>query len=115
MPYSEVTKRSHVEINLASVAGVEDLNMPPSSSSVSTPGSSTRARSYDVDEEDMSRMDHSFRLAFKDGGKIDFFADDASSKQQWLDALRHVAGTDAKKGAPEWAVAVRRLPLPGKA
>ncbi|GAA5986661.1 hypothetical protein JCM5350_001443 [Sporobolomyces pararoseus] len=108
VPYSEVTKRSHVEINLSSVASIEDLNTP----SVSTPGS--RSQSFDVDD-DISRMDNSFRLAFKDGGKIDFFADNAELKVKWLEALRQVAGTDAKKGAPEWAVAVRKLPLPGKA
>lgn len=66
-------------------------------------------------DDDINRMDNSFRLAFKDGGKIDFFADIAELKVKWLEALRQVAGTDAKKGAPEWAVAVRKLPLPGKA
>lgn len=60
-------------------------------------------------------MDNSFRLAFKDGGRIDFFADSVESKAKWLEVLRQIAGTDAKKGAPEWAVAVRKLPLPGKA
>jgi hypothetical protein len=108
VPYSEVTKRSHVEINLSSVATIDDLNTP----SVSTPGS--RATSYDADEG-IGRMDNSFRLAFKDGGKIDFFADSAESKAKWLEVLRQIAGTDAKKGAPDWAVAVRKLPIPGKA
>ncbi|GAA5908385.1 uncharacterized protein JCM6883_004375 [Sporobolomyces salmoneus] len=107
VPYSEVTKRSHVEINLSSVATIEDLNAP----SVSTPRS--RTNSDDMDE-DIGRMDNSFRLEFKDGGKIDFFADNGDAKTKWLEVLRQVAGTDAKKGAPEWAVAVRKLPPPNK-
>lgn len=110
MPYSEVTKRSHVEINLSSVAAVEDLNAP--ATAVSTPGS--RSNAYDSEEDDVGRMDHSFRLVFKDGGRIDFFADDAAAKQKWCEVLRDVAGVGAKKGAPEWAVAARKLPLPGK-
>ncbi|GAA5923184.1 uncharacterized protein JCM15063_003564 [Sporobolomyces koalae] len=108
VPYSEVTKRSHVEINLASVAAIEDLN----AHTPSTPGS-RMTTSYDEDE-DVGRMDNSFRLAFKDGGRIDFFADSVDAKKLWLDVLRQVAGTDAKKCAPEWAVAVRKLTAPAK-
>jgi len=59
-------------------------------------------------------MDHSFRFWFKDGAHIDFFADNADSKTKWLEVLQQVVGTDAKKGAPEWAVAARKLPTPNK-
>ncbi|GAA5861488.1 hypothetical protein JCM1840_005387 [Sporobolomyces johnsonii] len=105
VPYSEVTKRSHVEINLAHVTSLEDLNVP----TTATPGSC--ASVYDPDE-DISRMDNSFRLQFKDGNRIDFFADDAESKEKWLDVLRQIVGTEAKEGAPEWAIVVRKLPIP---
>ncbi|GAA6061693.1 hypothetical protein JCM10212_005985 [Sporobolomyces blumeae] len=108
VPYSEVTKRSHVEINLGSVTSLEDLNVP----AVST--SRSRTPSYDEDE-DVGRMDNSFRLHFKDGGHIDFFADTDAAKKEWIASLEPVVGTDAKKGPPEWAVAVRKLPVPSKA
>ncbi|GAA5959006.1 hypothetical protein JCM21900_000724 [Sporobolomyces salmonicolor] len=105
VPYSEVTKRSHVEINLAHVTSLEDLNVP----TTATPRS--HASVYDPDE-DISRMDNSFRLHFKGGNWIDFFADSAESKEKWLDVLRLIVGTEAKEGAPEWAIVVRKLPIP---
>ncbi|CEQ38958.1 SPOSA6832_00449 [Sporobolomyces salmonicolor] len=105
VPYSEVTKRSHVEINLAHVTSLEDLNVP----TTATPRS--HASVYDPDE-DISRMDNSFRLHFKGGNWIDFFADNAESKEKWLDVLRLIVGTEAKEGAPEWAIVVRKLPIP---
>ncbi|GAA5899981.1 hypothetical protein JCM6882_007017 [Rhodosporidiobolus microsporus] len=106
VPYSEVTKRSFVEINLALVDRIEDLNNP----SMPTPGS--RASKYDEDD-DVGRMDNSFRLVFKDGNRIDFFADSIEAKAQWLAVLNTVVGkADNKKTAPDWAVAARKLPLP---
>jgi len=101
VPYNEVTKRSHVEINLAQVVAVEDLNAPSS------------ARDDDDDDESVSRMDHSFRLAFEDGNRIDYFADSYAIKAKWLEVLAAVVGKDDdKKKAPDWAVAVRKLPPP---
>ncbi|GAA5986825.1 hypothetical protein JCM11641_007809 [Rhodosporidiobolus odoratus] len=106
VPYSEVTKRSHVEINLALVASVADLNTP----SMPTPGS--RASQYDEDEQ-IGRMDNSFRLIFKDGNQIDFFADSAEVKAKWMETLNKVVGkAENKKSPPDWAVAARKLPLP---
>ncbi|BGP36914.1 Bud site selection protein bud4 [Rhodotorula kratochvilovae] len=105
VPYSEVTKRSHVEINLAHVVAIEDLNAP----------SSSRASRYgdDDDDEALSRMDHSFRLTFRDGNRIDFYADSDAIKEKWLEVLADVVGKeDDKKTAPDWAIAVRKLPAP---
>ncbi|BGP12856.1 hypothetical protein JCM10213_005229 [Rhodosporidiobolus nylandii] len=109
VPYSEVTKRSHVEINLALVASIADLNTP----SMPTPGS--RASRFDEDE-DVGRMENSFRLVFKDGNSIDFFADDAEAKAKWIEVLNQVIGkAENKKTPPEWAVAARKLPPPKSA
>ncbi|GAA5890267.1 hypothetical protein JCM8208_002757 [Rhodotorula glutinis] len=106
VPYNEVTKRSHVEINLAQVVAVEDLNAPSSTSRAAV-------RDDDDDDDSMSRMDHSFRLAFEDGNRIDYFADSYAIKAKWLEVLAAVVGKDGdKKTAPDWAVAVRKLPPP---
>ncbi|GAA6001658.1 hypothetical protein JCM10207_002252 [Rhodosporidiobolus poonsookiae] len=106
VPYSEVTKRSHVEINLALVASIEDLNTP----TMPTPGSRSTIRDED---EDVGRMDNSFRLGFKDGARIDFFADTAVIKAQWIEILNKVVGkAENKKTPPEWAIAARKLPPP---
>ncbi|BGP21746.1 GTP binding protein [Rhodotorula toruloides] len=107
VPYSEVTKRSHVEINLALVSQLEDLNV----ATVHSPKS--RASRFEDEDEDLSRMDNSFRLIFKDGNRIDFYADSPESKAKWLSVLSIVVGKeDGKKAPPEWAVAVRKLPPP---
>lgn len=107
MPYSEVTKRSHVEINLALVSQVEDLNV----ATVQSPKS--RASRFEDEDEDLSRMDNSFRLIFKDGNRIDFYADSPEAKATWLRVLSAVVGKeDGKKAPPDWAVAVRKLPPP---
>lgn len=109
VPYSEVTKRSHVEINLALVTSIEDLNVQ----TMPTPGSNRSFQRTDEDDDVFARMDHSFRLVFKDGNKIDFFADTEESKTRWLEELNGVVGkAENKKTAPEWAVAVRKLPVP---
>ncbi|KPV78628.1 uncharacterized protein RHOBADRAFT_51073 [Rhodotorula graminis WP1] len=106
VPYNEVTKRSHVEINLAQVVAVEDLNAPSSTSRAA-------ARDDDDDDESVTRMDHSFRLVFEDGNRIDYFADSHAIKTKWLEVLAAVVGQDGdKKTAPDWAVAVRKLPPP---
>ncbi|GAA6000450.1 uncharacterized protein JCM10292_001521 [Rhodotorula paludigena] len=97
VPYSEVTKRSHVEINLSHVVSVDDLN----------------SQSAQNDEDALGRMDNSFRLVFQDGNEIDFFADTAEVKAKWLDVLANVVGKgESKTSPPEWAVAVRKLPAP---
>ncbi|BGP04868.1 Bud site selection protein bud4 [Rhodotorula toruloides] len=107
VPYSEVTKRSHVEINLALVSQVEDLNV----ATVQSPKS--RASRFEDEDEDLSRMDNSFRLIFKDGNRIDFYADSPEAKATWLRVLSAVVGKeDGKKAPPDWAVAVRKLPPP---
>ncbi|GAA6051276.1 hypothetical protein JCM3770_006791 [Rhodotorula araucariae] len=107
VPYSEVTKRSHVEINLAHVVSVEDLNAPISSRA------SRFGAGDDDDDESLARMDHSFRLVFRDGNRIDFFADSDAIKDRWLEVLLDVVGKeDDKKTPPDWAVAVRKLPAP---
>lgn len=103
VPYSEVTKRSHVEIDLSLVSHVADLN-----------AASPKGRaSFDDDEEDLARMDNSFRLVFKDGNRIDFYADSADDKAQWLSVLdRTIAAEGGVRVAPAWAIAVRKLPVP---
>ncbi|GAA6035154.1 hypothetical protein JCM8097_006392 [Rhodosporidiobolus ruineniae] len=107
--YSEVTKKSHVEINLALVASIADLNVP----SMPTPGSATSRTDYPEDDDPLSRMEHSFRLVFKDGNRIDFYADNADVKRVWLEKLNEVVGKpENKKTPPEWALAARRLPPP---
>jgi hypothetical protein len=103
VPYSEVTKRSHVEIDLSLVSHVADLN-------VASPAGKA---SFDDGEDELSQMDNSFRLVFKDGNRIDFYADSATAKAQWLEALhKTIAAEGGVRVAPSWAIAARKLPTP---
>ncbi|POY71512.1 hypothetical protein BMF94_5825 [Rhodotorula taiwanensis] len=103
VPYSEVTKRSHVEIDLSLVSHVADLNA----------ASPAGKASFDDDEEDLACMDNSFRLLFKDGNRIDFYADSPGDKARWLEVLgKTIAAEGGVRVAPAWSIAVRKLPTP---
>ncbi|GAA5980156.1 hypothetical protein JCM10908_001552 [Rhodotorula pacifica] len=103
VPYSEVTKRSHVEIDLSLVSHVADLNV----------ASPAGRASFDDGEDELSQMENSFRLVFKDGNRIDFYADSAAAKTQWLEALgKTIAAEGGVRVAPSWAIAARKLPTP---
>lgn len=105
MPYSEVTKQSHVEIDLALVTSVEDLNAPCTTGSCRS-------------DEELGAMDNSFRLVFQDGSRIDFYADpdDSASKAAWMELLHKQIGTGQvrRPAAPVWALNMRRLVAAGK-
>ncbi|KAM0793211.1 hypothetical protein ACM66B_000680 [Microbotryomycetes sp. NB124-2] len=105
VPYSEVTKMSHVEIDMSLVKSIRDLNAVGD-------GDSDSIRS-DADDE---AMDFSFRLSFKDKSVIDLYADDQESKQKWMDVLGALLASPAvhRKAAPVWALTLRRLVAAGK-
>lgn len=103
---------SHVEIDLSLVTAIQDLNAPSPSS---TPGSRATASSYDSDG-DLGAMDHSFRLVFKDAQTIDFFADAAETKKEWMEILeKEVAMASVNgKAPPSWALTMRKLVAAGR-
>ncbi|KAK4058064.1 Bud site selection protein bud4 [Microbotryomycetes sp. JL221] len=105
VPYSEVTKLSHVEIDMSLVSRIRDLN------NVDTNDND----SISTDRED-DAMDHSFRLVFKDKSTIDLYADDESSKIEWMDVLNKLMKSPAvhRKAAPVWALTLRKLVAAGK-
>ncbi|KAK4054874.1 Bud site selection protein bud4 [Microbotryomycetes sp. JL201] len=105
VPYSEVTKMSHVEVDMSLVKSIRDLNAATADSD---------SIASDADDE---AMDFSFRLVFKDKSVIDLYADDQESKQKWMDVLGSLLASPAvhRKAAPVWALTLRRLVAAGKA
>lgn len=95
IPYSEVTKKAVVEIDLSLATHLTDLNAP-----------------LDIgvayDDSEPWRMERSFRITFKDGNEINFFADDDAAKAQWLVVLRRLLGKEGKAMPPMWALALRK-------
>ncbi|KDE05396.1 hypothetical protein, variant [Microbotryum lychnidis-dioicae p1A1 Lamole] len=100
VPYSEVTKMSHVEIDLSVVASIEDLN-----ATVASGGKS--AANFDADDV-VSTMDNSFRLVFKDDTSIDFYADTAESKKRWMKEISQAISVTGNEPVPQWALLAKR-------
>lgn len=107
IPYSEVTKKAYVEIDLANAVAIEDSNAPLLPSTAPT---LTRSSSMDMDD-DPWRMDRSFKLVFKDGAELRFFADSDKDKAGWLRVLGAYldAPPKGRKAPPAWAVVLRKL------
>ncbi|SCV68584.1 BQ2448_705 [Microbotryum intermedium] len=99
VPYSEVTKMSHVEIDLSLIKSIEDLNAPASGSK--------SAANFDADDV-MSTMDNSFRLVFKDETSIDFYADTNESKKRWMKEISQAISVTATDPVPQWALLAKR-------
>lgn len=108
VPYSEVTKKASVEIDLSLAVAVVDSNAPLAATM--TQGARSRQPSYD-DEEELTKMDHEFKLTFKNAGELRFFADSEADKARWMEVLGKVVGVKGKKSAPGWAVALRKQQL----
>ncbi|KAM0755816.1 hypothetical protein T439DRAFT_320523 [Meredithblackwellia eburnea MCA 4105] len=116
IPYSEVTKRAFVEIDLSLATALYDPNQPSTSSplalakSPKSPASGmTRSSSMDLEEQRWTAQDHAFTIVFGDGSDIAFIADTAEDKEKWISVLvDRVGKRAAKKPVPEWAVKLRK-------
>lgn len=105
IPYSEITHKAFVEIDLSLATRLDDLNAP----TVTTVAGSKRFSTYDDSEP--WRMDRSFKLTFQDGTDISFFADDDVAKARWMKVLLDLIGREGSVNPPMWAVALRKSAL----
>lgn len=94
IPYSEVTNKAFVEIDLSLTVSVIDLNASISGA--------------EYDDSESCRMERSFRLIFKDGSDISFFADSDDDKRRWMEVLGGLKGEMEESRAPMWALALRK-------
>lgn len=97
VPYSEVTRKAHVEIELALAESIEDPDDVKSSPI-------KRSASQEM-EESLWRVENMFKIYFKDGSYIHLFADRAEDKKAWLEQLNGIVSSTAipLKAEPEWA------------
>jgi hypothetical protein len=98
--YNDVTNSVTAIIDLSKSVAIEDINAPaPIVSPQSRP---THLRHTSVDSgDDLYAVERSFRVIFKDGSEISFFADDDETKDRWLRELRNLVGRVPKREA--WA------------
>ena len=92
IPRSRITKKAYIEFDLALALSLTDLN---------------DVKVYD--DTNPHRADRSFKISFKDGNEVFFFAATDREKTEWMTALRAVIGGGGSlKGAavPEWATAL---------
>ena len=108
IPYSEVTKRAMVEIDLSLAEAVFDPDAIPSTP-LSPATAITRTSSVEMEEGRWTTNDNAFLVIFRDGSEIEFFADSAEDKERWIAVLGTVVGRKARRAAPEWALRFKKL------
>lgn len=84
--YNEITKKPTVKIDLSKAVSIEENSNPVNKGD---------ARRMDVDDEELDETYHverSFRLTFKDGERIFFFADTDDEVRQWMGAMGKIVG-----------------------
>ncbi|UZJ56068.1 hypothetical protein CBS101457_005388 [Exobasidium rhododendri] len=94
--YNEITKKPTIKIDLSKAVAIEQSHDPVTN----TKGS------YTMDDEEVDETYHverSFRITFKDGEKIYFFADTDGEMKKWLDALKKVIGKEVIPANCIWA------------
>lgn len=115
IPYSEVTKKAYVEIDLGKAIAVMDPDEavgegPKSPKSIK--GGMSRSGSLGAVEDDPVRMNkNGFKIVFGDESEISFFADSATEKKDWVKVLRRMVGRK-ELNPPEWAVRFRKMKVP---
>ncbi|KZV67288.1 hypothetical protein PENSPDRAFT_635970 [Peniophora sp. CONT] len=83
--FNDVTKRAAASIDLRKAIRVEDPNAPSDGGLVKSP-------SLDDDFDFGVGVERSFRVAFRGGEEILFFADSDDEKARWLEVLRALVG-----------------------
>lgn len=84
--FNEITKKPTVKIDLSKAVSIEENH---------DPHKKTGGKAYNDDEEEFDETYHverSFRITFKDGERIFFFADTDEEMHRWLDALSRIVG-----------------------
>lgn len=83
--FNEITKKPTVKIDLSKAVSVEENHDP-------TKGDSSQRRSDDEELDEAYHVERSFRVTFKDGERIFFFADTDREVREWMSALKKIVG-----------------------
>lgn len=90
--YHETTHQPRATINLAKAAKLIDDRANLAEKEVSTKKGGRRKSAFAEDEEGYMFVEEGFRLRFNNGEVIDFYADNAAAKNEWMAALSEVVG-----------------------
>ncbi|KAK5735805.1 Bud site selection protein bud4 [Elasticomyces elasticus] len=105
--YHEHTHQKRAVVNLAKASRlVDDKSSLVANSTSSSPAKGGRRKSaFAEEDEGYQYVEEGFRIRFANGETIDFYADSAAEKDEWMKALSQVIGkpaVEAKKVEQRW-------------
>jgi hypothetical protein len=98
--YHETTLQPRATINLAKASKLIDDKPALTQKEVSTKGGRRRS-AFAEEEEGYMFVEEGFRIRFANGEVIDFYADSAAAKNEWMKALCEIVGKGASSGTPQ--------------
>ncbi|MCJ1287021.1 Bud site selection protein bud4 [Xylographa opegraphella] len=94
--YHEATRQPRATINLAKASKLIDDKSSLMQKEVSGKGGSRRRSAFAAEEEGYMFVEEGFRIRFTNGETIDFYADSAAEKEEWMKVLVDIVGKEAK-------------------
>ncbi|KAI9884712.1 MAG: Bud site selection protein bud4 [Watsoniomyces obsoletus] len=92
--YHETTRQPRATINLAKASKLIDDRSALLQKDVSSKGGNRRKSAFAEEEEGYMFVEEGFRIRFGNGEIIDFYADSAAAKDDWMKVLAEVVGKD---------------------
>jgi hypothetical protein len=90
--YHEVTRQPRATINLAKASRLIDDKSSLTKKEISTKGGGRRKSAFAEEEDGYMFVEEGFRIRFANGEVIDFYADSAAEKGEWMKVLSDVVG-----------------------
>ena len=90
--YHEATLQPRATINLAKASKLIDDKSALIQKEISTKGGGRRKSAFAEEEEGYMFVEEGFRIRFANGEVIDFYADSATEKDEWMKVLSEVVG-----------------------
>ena len=90
--YHETTHQPRATINLAKASRLIDDKSALTKKETSTKGGGRRKSAFAEEEEGYMFVEEGFRIRFANGEVIDFYADSAAEKGEWMKVLSEVVG-----------------------
>ncbi|EEH49130.2 uncharacterized protein PADG_05209 [Paracoccidioides brasiliensis Pb18] len=99
--YHEATRQPRATINLAKASKLIDDKSTLTQKETSGRGGRRRKSAFAEEEEGYMFVEEGFRIRFANGEVIDFYADSALQKKEWMKVLAETVGQGHAAGAPK--------------
>ncbi|KAL9001574.1 MAG: hypothetical protein Q9169_000149 [Polycauliona sp. 2 TL-2023] len=95
--YHEATRQPRATINLSKASKLIDDKSSLVQKETSSKSGGRRKSAFAEEEEGYMFVEEGFRIRFANGETIDFYADSAAAKDDWMKVLSEVVGKDLSK------------------